>query len=183
MPTMHDVPINDLIIKLAAELKQYNEINPPEWANYAKTGAHKERPPTQADWWHIRSAAILRSIAVLGPVGVSKLRQKYGGRKNRGTQPETTVKGSGNIIRKILQQLQEAKLVDYKDKTKRKGRMISPKGQSLIDKTAQQIYTKHSPAKKAVEKTAQKPVKEAKKEEKAEVKTESKEPAKKEVKL
>ncbi len=136
MPSIYDVPANELIAKTAAELKKLPQLKAPVWSVYAKTGVHKERPPIHADWWHIRAAAVLRSVAKLGPVGVSKLRTKYGGKKNRGHKPEHFFKGSGNIIRKVLQQLEAAKLIKQVKIGVHKGRVLTPEGHSLLDKTA-----------------------------------------------
>jgi small subunit ribosomal protein S19e len=137
--SIFDVPTNELIEKAAKELKKLPEINAPEWAKFVKTGMHKERPPVRADWWHVRAAAMLRSIAKLGPVGVSKLRTKYGGKQNSGVGSEHFYKGSGSIARKVLQQLEKAGLVKQAQKGVHKGRIITPKGQSLLDKSAKEI--------------------------------------------
>ncbi|RMF05326.1 30S ribosomal protein S19e [Candidatus Woesearchaeota archaeon] len=148
MVTMYDVPINDLIQEVAKELKGMSEIRAPEWAAYVKTGVHKERPPLQSDWWHIRAAAVLRTVAVRGPIGVSKIRAKYGGRKNRGVKPEHTYKGSGSIARKILQQLEAAGLVEQAAKGVHKGRVVTKKGLKLLNEAAKRI---HKPAQKKEE--------------------------------
>jgi small subunit ribosomal protein S19e len=140
MPTMHDIPVNLLIEEVAKELKNVKEIKPPVWSVFVKTGMHKERPPKRADWWYIRAAAVLRSVRRLGPVGVEKLRGKYGGRKNMGHKTEHVYKGSGNIIRKILQQLEAAGLIKKGEKGVHKGRIITPKGISLMDKAAVKLY-------------------------------------------
>jgi small subunit ribosomal protein S19e len=140
MPTMHDVPVNDLVEEVAKDLKEVAEIKPPEWAAYVKTGTHKERPPKKEDWWHVRCAAVLRSVRKLGPVGVQKLRTKYGGRKRRGHKTEHFRKGSGNILRKALQQLEAAGLIKKQDMGVHKGRIITPRGVSLIDKAAVRLY-------------------------------------------
>jgi small subunit ribosomal protein S19e len=136
---IYDVPTNDLIEKTAVKLKAIDQITPPEWAKFVKTGVHKERPPVNPDWWYIRAASVLRKIHILGPVGVAKLRRKYGGKKNRGVQAEKTFKGSGNIVRKILQQLEAAGLAAQTVKKTHKGRVITPKGMSLLEKTAQEL--------------------------------------------
>ena len=83
MVSIYDVYPRKLIEEMALELKKMPEMSPPEWAVYVKTGTHNMRPPAEENWWYVRSAAILRSIYKLGPIGVSKLRTKYGGRKNR----------------------------------------------------------------------------------------------------
>ena len=141
MPTMFDVPVNDLIEEVAKDLQKIDQIKPPEWSTFAKTGTHKERPPKRQDWWFVRCSAILRSVRKLGPVGVQKLRTKYGGRKRRGHKPEHFYKGSGNVIRKALQQLEAAELIKKDEKGGRKGRVITPKGVSLIDKASVKLYT------------------------------------------
>ena len=134
MTTVYDVPPSKLIEKVAKKLKEM-DIDKPEWVDFVKTGAHKERRPHDPDWWYIRCASILRKIYINGPVGVERLRTAYGGRKNRGHKPERFVKASGNIIRKALQALEKLDLVT---KTK-EGRVITPKGQSLLDNTAKEV--------------------------------------------
>ena len=127
---MYDVSQQQLIEETAKDLAK--AIQKPEWAEYVKTGVHKERPPTRDDWWYIRAAAILRTIQLKGPIGVSKLRTKFGGLKNRGVQPSIFRKGSGSIVRHILQQLETAELIKQAEKGVHKGRITTPKGTSLL---------------------------------------------------
>ncbi len=134
MTDIYDVNPNMLIDKTAAELKKL--IKAPEWAIFVKTGVHKERPPISEDWWYVRAAAILRTIYIMGPIGVSKLRTKYGGKKNRGHKTEHFFRASGSVIRKILQQLEEAKLIKQTQIGVHKGRVITPVGQSLLNNAA-----------------------------------------------
>jgi small subunit ribosomal protein S19e len=136
MVNFNDVNANVFVEKLSEEMKKISEIVIPEWAKFVKTGPNKERLPDNPDWWYLRSASVLRKIAILGPVGVSKLRVKYGGRKNRGTRPEKFVRSGGKIIRVTLQQLEKAQLIKKVDKGIHKGRIITAKGLSLLDKTA-----------------------------------------------
>lgn len=136
MVSVHDVDATELINKAAEKL----EIQMPEWAKFVKTGAHRERPPVQKNWWQIRAAAVLRTIYKDGPVGVSKLRSKYGGSKNRGVAPNAFRKGSGKILRVVMQQLESLNLV--KKAEKGKGRIITPAGQSFLEKVATEIYQK-----------------------------------------
>lgn len=116
----------------SAELKKIKEIRPTEWSLFVKTSVHKQRPPVDKDWWYTRSASILRKIHLKGPIGVSHLRIEYGGRKNRGSKPERFRKASGNIIRKILQQLESAELIEKSKDAKKKGRVLSEKGIKFI---------------------------------------------------
>lgn len=140
-----EVNPNELINKAAVELKKQKLVQPAEWSKFVKTGHHKERLPDDEDWWYERSAALLRSIAKLGPVGTQKLRTKYGGKKNRGHKPEHFYKAGGSIIRKILQQLEKAELVKKTAKGIHKGRVLTPKGISLLDKIAVQLSKRSRP--------------------------------------
>lgn len=128
-----------LITKAADELKKQKLVQPVEWSKFVKTGPSKERLPDNPDWWFVRSAAVLRSIAKLGPVGTQKLRTKFGGLKGRGHQPEHFYPASGAIIRKILQQLEKSELIKQVAKGNHKGRFLTEKGISFLDKIAVQI--------------------------------------------
>ncbi len=132
-----EVPADLLIRRVAEKLKSYEQIKPPAWAFYAKTGVHKEKPPEDPDWWYVRAASMLRKMYKSGePIGIETFRVIYGGRQNRGVAPEHFRKGSGSVVRKILQQLEAAGLVV---KVPGKGRTLSPAGRSLLDKTAKEI--------------------------------------------
>jgi len=130
---------NDLNNKVADELKKQSLVQPTDWSKFVKTSHSKDRLPEDPDWWFHRAAAIMRSIATRGPVGTQKLRTKYGGKKNRGHKPERFYKGSGNIIRKILQQLERAGFVEKGEKGVHKGKVITKKGKSFLDKLAKDI--------------------------------------------
>lgn len=144
---------SDLIEKASEGLKKVKEITPPAWADYVKTGTQKERPPSERDWWYKRSASVLVTVMNRGPVGVSKLRTKYGGKKRRGHKPAEFRKGSGNILRKILQQLETAGLIRQQDKGVHKGRVLAPAGHSFLNTVAKAM----KPAvKKAVKKKPEK---------------------------
>jgi small subunit ribosomal protein S19e len=137
MTTAYDVPANVLINRLSGYMKEnIREIQPADWAGFVKTGSHVERMPQNPDWWYVRSASVLRKLYMNGPVGVSRLRKEYGGRKRRGVRPAHFAKAGGNILRSILQQLEQAGLAQ-KDGTK--GRVVSGKGRSLLDAMSTQI--------------------------------------------
>ena len=108
MTTAHDVPADLLIAELASRLSEMSDISAPDWADYAKTGTHRERPPVQSDWWQVRSAAILRKVCMLGPIGVNHMSQLFGGPKDRGVKQNRAVAGSRNVARTIMQQLTSA---------------------------------------------------------------------------
>ena len=133
--TMYDVDATELIEQVAKELR---------------TGVQKERPPAREDWWYVRAASILRKVRLKGPIGVSKLRTLYGGKQSRGYTTERYKRGAGNLIRKILQQLEKAELIKQDKKGVHKGRVITPKGIKLIDTTAKNLVKKPVEQKEAV---------------------------------
>ncbi len=136
MVSVKDVPSQALVERAAKELEKTSEIKPPEWAAYAKTGVHKERPPAQKNWWYIRSASVMRKLYLGNKLGVSRLRKSYGGRKNRGHKPEHKRLASGAVIRKVLQQLEAAGFVKTE---KGRGRFITPKGQSFLNRIVKEL--------------------------------------------
>ena len=132
MTTIYDVPADTLINKAATDLKENKSINQPDWAQFVKTGVHKERRPENPDWWYVRCASLLRRIYIDGPVGLNSLKTYYGGKKDRGTNPEKFRPGSGAVIREALHQLEAAGFIE---KIK-EGRQITPEGKSFLDKEA-----------------------------------------------
>ncbi len=134
MVTAFDVPADKLVMKASEEMKKVDAIKAPDWAPFVKTGSHNERVPDSPDWWYTRAASILRKV-YMEPVGVSRLRTVYGGRKNKGYKPEKRRDAAGNIIRKCLQQLEAAGYVKKGDK----GRVIAPEGKKLLDNLAHKI--------------------------------------------
>ncbi|WEL23064.1 30S ribosomal protein S19e [Candidatus Nanohalovita haloferacivicina] len=134
MTTVYDVKAEPLIQKVAEELE--DDFEAPEWSNFVKTGQHKDRTPDQDNWYHIRSAAILRKIYTDGPLGVSRLRTIYGGNKNNGHGPEHHGKASGSVIRTALQNLEEAGYVETEEG---EGRVITEKGKSFLDEKSDEL--------------------------------------------
>lgn len=134
MTTVRDVPAEPLLESLKEHLKGC--LKPPAWAPFVKTGASRERAPTQPDWWFIRSASLLRRIYLEGPVGVSRLRTYYGGRRRRGSAAAHFRPASGNILRKSLQQMEAQGLLHS---LPGKGRDLTPKGRGLLDRLAREV--------------------------------------------
>lgn len=140
MANLYDVDPTELIKEVAKELKELN-IDKPEWTDFVKTGVHKERNPLDRDWWYLRCASILRKVYIFGPIGTQKLRRYYGGRKNRGHKPEKFFKGSGSIVRNALQSLEKIGFISKVDAVnKKKGRIITNKGKSFVDKASFKVY-------------------------------------------
>ena len=133
---VQEVPPSLLIKRLSEELKRLEQLKPPEWSRFVKTGVHRERQPEQPDWWYTRAASVLRKIYLHGPIGVSRLRCRYSGRQRRGSIPERSRKGGGKILRTILQQLEREGLVM---EVERKGRKVTRKGIQIIERLASEV--------------------------------------------
>ena len=136
MTTVFDVPAKDLIDALSKKLQKDKEITPPDWSKFVKTGLPSENPPIDKDWWYTRSASILRKIYINHNIGIERLRDEYSQRQNRGSKPHKARKGGGSIVRKSLQQLEKA---GYVSKIKGQGRVLTAKGRSFLDNTANEI--------------------------------------------
>lgn len=137
MVTVYDVDATQLINKTAEALK--SKIKEPEFAKFVKTGAGRERPPVETDWFYKRTAAILRKVYILGPIGVNKMRVQFGNLKNRGHQPSHFYKAGGKIARTALQELTKAGLIESVDKKGHKGKVVTKQGKSFLDKLAKEL--------------------------------------------
>ncbi len=134
MASIYDVDTSKLIDEAAKKLKEVMKA-PPIYITYVKSGAGRERPPKDPDFWYIRSASILRQVYVNGPVGISRLRLRYGNRKEHVIHKKHSVRASGSIIQDSLKALEE---LNYVKKTK-KGREITASGRSFMDKISNSI--------------------------------------------
>jgi small subunit ribosomal protein S19e len=139
MATVYDIKADELIKKVASDLKENVKLSMPNWALYVKTGTQKQKQPDSPDWWWVRAAAVLRKVYIDGPVGVQRLRTVYGGRKHRGVKPEEFRRGGGKIIRTILKDLDAAGLTETVNK---EGRRITSKGRKYLDGMSTSILKK-----------------------------------------
>ena len=136
--TLYEIESEKFIRALAEKLKTIEEFKMPEWALFVKTGQAKERPPEEKDWWYIRAASVLRKLYIKGLVGVGKLRNYYGSRKDRGAKPEKFRKASGKILRTMLQQATKAEFAEH-IKEKKAGRRLTKKGKLCLDQLASEL--------------------------------------------
>jgi len=135
---VYELNAQEYNLKLAEALKKVEEFKEPEWAKFVKSGPAKERPIDDEDFWHKRAASVLRNVYKTGSVGVQRLRTKYGSKKNRGFKPEAFKKGSGKIIRLILQQADKAGFTEIQKpvrgvKSKKPGRILTDKGKKFLE--------------------------------------------------
>lgn len=136
--TVYNIDAHDFNLKLAEALKKVPEFKQPEWSKFVKSGPAKERPIEDPDFWHKRSASILKQIYNKNIVGVNRLRTKYGSKKNRGFKPEIFKKAGGKIIRTILQQADAAGLTEIAKQVrgvrrKKPGRQLTQKGKEFLE--------------------------------------------------
>ena len=134
MANVNDVKA-DILIKALSEKLKASEFKKPGYVDYVKSGAGKDRLPDSKDFWYMRGASILRQIYLNGPVGVERLRNRYGNRKESVVHKKHHMKAGGSIIRDAMMQLESLQLVE---KGKR-GRIITAKGKSFVDKACNEI--------------------------------------------
>jgi len=140
MTTVFDVPGSLLVSRLKDELKKNEQIKPPTWSKFVKTSSAKKKPPETDDFWYWRAASLLRQLYIRGkPIGVQRLRTKYGSKNDKGSRPGKFRESGGSILRKMFQQLEIAGLVKKSMEAGKKGRLLTPKGKSLLDKEAAKI--------------------------------------------
>jgi len=134
---IYDFDAQEYNLKLAEALKKVLEFKQPEWAEFVKSASSKERPIEDPDFWHKRAASILKQIYKNETVGVSRLRTKYGSKKNRGSRPEKFIRAGGKIIRTILQQSDEAGFTEIKKVVRglksKAGRQLTEKGKKFLE--------------------------------------------------
>jgi len=138
---LKEVPAEKFIEEAALRLEKFPELKQPTWSHFVKTGVSREKPPTQKNWWYLRSASILRKISLSPGMGVNRLRKVYGGRKNRGHPPEHSYPASGAIIRRAIQQLESAGLL-MSDKTARNKipkRILTDGGREFIEEVSKSV--------------------------------------------
>lgn len=140
MVTIYDVPADEFIDELAGRLEEH--LDEPDWIDFAKTGPGREFPPEREGFWYLRGASLLRKIAINGPVGVERLATEYGGTNDGSNRyrvaPTHRTDGSRKLIRELLQQLEDAGFVT--EAPGDTGRIITPEGQSLLDRTASDVF-------------------------------------------
>jgi len=140
MTTLYDAPATEVIESLAERLDSEDAVEAPEWMEFVKSGADRELPPEQEDFWQRRAASLLRKVAIDGPVGVGSLESEYGtakqGSNRYRVRPRKNAGSSGNVIRTALQQLEEA---GYVETAEGEGRQVTGEGQSLLDEVAADV--------------------------------------------
>ncbi len=134
MANVYDVDGAALIKKTAEKLKEAG-IAKPNYIAFVKTGPSRERVPKQADFWYIRCASLLRQVYVNGPVGISRLRTRYGTRKAHVVHRQHHMRSGGSIIKDGFDALEK---MNYIKKTP-KGRVITPTGKSFLDKLSNEL--------------------------------------------
>ncbi len=134
MANVKDVDPDALIRKTAEKLKEAN-IQKPAYVDFVKSGAGKDRVPQQEDFWYIRCASLLRQVYLNGPIGISRLRTRYGNRKEHGVRRHHHYKAGGSIIKDGLDALEK---LGYIKKTKA-GREITNAGKAFLDKISNEI--------------------------------------------
>ena len=134
MANVFEVDAQKLITLASSKLKE-SGIQKPGYVAFVKTSAGRERVPASEDFFYFRCASILRQVHLQGPIGISKLRTKYGSKKQHVVHRHHHARAGGSIIKDAFDALEKKGYV----KTTKQGRMISPAGKSFLDKLSNDI--------------------------------------------
>jgi len=135
---VRDIPAKTFIAAYAEHLKNSDKFELPVWADTVKTAVFKELAPYGDDWYYIRAASIARKVYLRPGVGVGALQKWYGGSYRRGARTEHFRKASAGIIRSVLIQLENMKVVEKTESGK--GRVVSRVGQQDLDRIAGAVF-------------------------------------------
>ncbi|MDE1762342.1 MAG: 30S ribosomal protein S19e [Candidatus Micrarchaeota archaeon] len=134
MANVFDVDASALIKRASEQLKAKG-VSKPAYVDYVKSGASRERVPMDADFFYMRSASVLRQVYINGPIGISKLRTRYGTRKMHSIHRHHHMRAGGSVIKDAFSALEK---LNYVKKTP-KGREITPAGKSFMDKLSNEL--------------------------------------------
>ncbi|KNH01779.1 40S ribosomal protein S19 [Perkinsela sp. CCAP 1560/4] len=130
-----DVDANQWIEAFAQHLKAQGKLNIPEFVDYAKTGVSRVLPPSNPDWFYVKSAAILRRVYIRPFTGIGGLKKVFGSTWGQ-SRPLHFKKASGSVIRKSLQALEALNLIAKSDD---EGRVITKIGRRDCDRVAMKL--------------------------------------------
>merc|ERR1712141_516316 len=136
MPGVKDVDQQKFVVALAAFFKKSGKMKPMNNNDIMKLASFKEMAPNDPDWFYVRAASMARHLYMREPCGVGAFTKIYGGPKDRGTKPSHFARGSGNVARKCLQQLEALKIVESHEDG---GRKLSSTGRRDLDRIAAQM--------------------------------------------
>lgn len=134
---VRDVPAVDFIKAYAEHLKNSDKFDLPVWSDTVKTCVFKELAPYGDDWYYIRAASIARRVYLRPGLGLGQLRKWYGGTDKRGVTTEHFRKANAGIIRSVLLQLGEMKVVEPHPNG---GRRMTTVGQQDLDRIAGTVF-------------------------------------------
>ncbi len=134
MVDVKKVPADLLISNVASKLRSMG-IEQPAWTSYLKDGMGKQKSWDQDDWYYTRLASMMRKLYLYENLGIMRMSEEYGGKVDRGTKRYHPAAGSRYIVRQLFKKLEELGLVK-KEKT---GRVLSPQGRSMLDKSAAEV--------------------------------------------
>ena len=134
MANVFDVDGSALIKRASEKLKEQG-VKKPAYVEFVKTGPAKERVPSDLDFYYVRCASVLRQVYLNGPIGISRLRTRYGSQHSHTIHRHHHQRSGGSVIKDAFDSLEKA---TYIKKTP-KGRIITSTGKSFLDKLSNEL--------------------------------------------
>merc|ERR1711976_435161 len=97
---------------LAALLTKSGKFKVPEWSDIVKLGRFNELAPYDEDWFYTRAASTCRHLYIRSPAGVGAFTKIYGSKRRNGTAPSHNCRANRSVARKVLQALENLKMVE-----------------------------------------------------------------------
>lgn len=129
MANVFEADAQKLVDRAALKLKE-SGIPRPGYVIYTKTGPGKERVPQSEDFWYFRCASVLRQVYLNGPIGISRLRTKYGAKRGHWVRRHHHYRAGGSVIKDAFDALEKKGYI----KSTKQGRVITPSGKSFLDR-------------------------------------------------
>ncbi len=131
--SLRDVAAAEFIKAYAGHLKKSGKLTLPDWVDYVKTAPGREMPPLDPDWYYVRAASLARRVYLNHGLGVGALAHWYGKTTAHDNTPQRHHKASRKVIRHILENLENAGIVE---KVEKGGRGITAEGRKDLDTIA-----------------------------------------------
>jgi small subunit ribosomal protein S19e len=113
---IHEVRAGAFNETLKCYLKDSGKLKLPVDWDIIKTGRGRERAPEDDDWYYLRTAAVVRQLALSETVTIAAIARRYGNWKNRGVRPSKFVECDESLCCSVFDNLEDMRWVNLVSK-------------------------------------------------------------------